>query len=84
MRNRKWADDFSPIDPDGSSFVDRTYSKAYLRHLFVSGEMFAAMIASEHNLSFYLDLVRVAREHIVAGDFLSWKNAVVPRLMQRL
>ena len=69
MRNRKWADDFSPIDPDGASFVDRMYSKAYLRHLFIAGEMFAAMIASEHNLAFYLDLVRQARAHIEAGDF---------------
>ncbi len=84
MRNRKWADDFSPIDPDGSSFVDRTYSKAYLRHLFVSGEMFAAMIASEHNLSFYLDLVREAGKHIEQGDFVSWKELMVKKLMTRL
>lgn len=67
MRNSKWSDDFSPIDPEGASFVDRTYSKAYLHHLFIAKEMFAAMIASEHNLAFYLDLVRAAREHIVAG-----------------
>lgn len=58
MRNKKWENDFSLIDPEGASFVDRTYTKAYLRHLFVAGEMFAAMIASEHNLAFYLDLVR--------------------------
>ena len=61
MRNRKWADDFSPLDPEGTSFVDRTYSKAYLRHLFIAGEIFAGQIASEHNLAFYLDLVREAR-----------------------
>ena len=84
MRNRKWADDFSPIDPEGASFVDRHYTKAYLRHLFIAGEMFAAMIATEHNLAFYLDLVRTAREHIIAGDFTAWKNAVLPRLTARL
>ncbi len=84
MRNKKWEDDFSPIDPDGTSFVDRQYSKAYLRHLFVAGEMFAAMIASEHNLAFYLDLVRKAGEHIRAGDFKPWKEAAVKKLMNRL
>ncbi|MBO6082231.1 MAG: tRNA guanosine(34) transglycosylase Tgt [Bacteroidales bacterium] len=84
MRNRKWADDFSPIDPEGTSFVDHQYSKAYLRHLFIAGEMFAAMIASEHNLAFYLDLVRTARQHILDGDFAAWKNATVPKLMTRL
>ena len=84
MKNRKWADDFSPLDPAGSSFVDRTYSKAYLRHLFVSGEIFAGQIASEHNLAFYLDLVREARKHIAAGDFKRWKDAVVQKLMTRL
>lgn len=84
MRNKKWENDFSLIDPDGASFVDRTYTKAYLRHLFVAGEMFAAMIASEHNLSFYLDLVRTARRHILAGDFKSWKDVTVKRIMTRL
>ena len=84
MRNAKWTDDFSPLDPLGASFVDSYYTRAYIHHLFIAKEMFAAMVATEHNLAFYLDLVRVAREHIVAGDFLSWKNAVVPRLMQRL
>ena len=84
MRNRKWADDFSPIDPEGTSFVDRTYSKAYLRHLFVAGEIFAGQIASEHNLAFYLELVRQAREHILAGDFRQWKDETVRRVMQRL
>ncbi|MGN0195418.1 MAG: tRNA guanosine(34) transglycosylase Tgt [Candidatus Cryptobacteroides sp.] len=84
MRNKKWESDFSPLDESGSSFVDRYYTKAYLRHLFVSGEMFAAMIASEHNLSFYLDLVRAAREHIMAGDFSSWKDVTVKRIMTRL
>ena len=84
MRNAKWADDFGPLDPCGRSFVDSYYSRAYLHHLFVAKEMFAAMVASEHNLAFYLDLVRTAREHIVAGDFLAWKNAVIPKLSQRL
>ena len=84
MRNKKWENDFALIDPDGASFVDRTYTKAYLRHLFVAGEMFAAMIASEHNLAFYLDLVRTARRHILAGDFKSWKDVTVKRIMTRL
>ena len=84
MRNEKWKDDFSPLDPAGTSFVDRTYSKAYLRHLLVSGEMFAGMIASEHNLAFYLDLVRQARFHIEAGDFASWKDAAIANITRRL
>ncbi len=84
MRNKKWENDFSPIDPAGTSFVDRTYSKAYLRHLFIAGEMFAAMIASEHNLAFYLDLVRQARAHIKVGDFKAWKDVTVKRIMTRL
>ena len=84
MRNKKWEDDFSPLDPSGASFVDHHYTKAYLRHLFIAGEMFAAMIASEHNLAFYLDLVRVARQHILAGDFAAWKDVTVKKLMTRL
>ena len=84
MRNAKWAQDFSPIDPRGTSFVDRTYTKAYLHHLFIAGEMFAAMLASEHNLAFYLELVRCAREHIEAGDFAAWKEQAVKRLVQRI
>ena len=84
MRNKKWEDDFSLLDPDGTSFVDRTYTKAYLRHLFIAGEMFAAMIASEHNLAFYIDLVRQARRHIFEGDFRQWKDVTVKRLMTRL
>ncbi|MBR6054045.1 MAG: tRNA guanosine(34) transglycosylase Tgt [Bacteroidales bacterium] len=84
MRNAKWADDFSEIDPQGTSFVDHAYSKAYLRHLFVAGEMFAAMVATEHNLAFYLDLVRTARRHIEEGDFASWKEAAVKKLSRRL
>ena len=84
MRNAKWAQDFSELDPSGASFVDHTYSRAYLHHLFIAGEMFAAMLASEHNLAFYLDLVRQAREHIVQGDFASWKDNAVKRITSRL
>ncbi len=84
MKNRKWADDFSPLDPKGTSFVDHTYTKAYLRHLFVAGEIFAGQIASEHNLAFYLDLVREARRHIKLGDFKAWKDETVKRITTRL
>ncbi|MBR7157130.1 MAG: queuine tRNA-ribosyltransferase family protein, partial [Bacteroidales bacterium] len=84
IKNKKWADDYSPIDPLGTSFVDHTYSKAYLRHQFVAGEMLAAQIASEHNLAFYLELVRVAREHIKAGDFKQWKDVTVKKLETKL
>ena len=84
MRNKKWEQDFSELDPAGTSFVDHAYSKAYLRHLFVAGEMFAAMIATEHNLAFYLDLVRQARAHIEAGDFTPWKDRVLPQITSRL
>lgn len=84
MRNAKWENDFSELDPSGSSFVDHAYSKAYLRHLFIAGEMFAAMIASEHNLAFYLDLVRESRRHIEEGDFSTWKEATVKRITTRL
>ena len=84
LRNAKWAEDFTEIDPRGTSFVDHAYTRAYLHHLFIAGEMFAAMLASEHNLAFYLDLVRQAREHIEAGDFAPWKEQAVKRLSQRL
>lgn len=84
LKNEKWKKDFSPLDEFGTSFVDKEYSKAYVRHLFVSKEYLAKQIASIHNLAFYLDLVKVAREHIVAGDFYEWKNSVVPVLRQRL
>ncbi len=84
MRNAKWAEDFSELDPNGTSFVDHTYTKAYLRHLFIAGEMFAAMIASEHNLAFYLDVVRQARKHIEEGDFASWKEEAVRKVTRRL
>jgi len=84
MRNEKWKNDFSPLDPSGTSFVDKTYSKAYLRHLFIAKEIFAGMIASEHNLAFYLDLVRQARIHIKAGDFSSWKSSVIGKISSRM
>ena len=84
MRNAKWASDFTPIDPLGTSFVDHEYTRAYLHHLFVAGEMFAAMLASEHNLAFYCSLVAEAREHIEAGDFASWKDRTVAALTRRI
>lgn len=84
MRNKKWADDFSPIEIDGASEVDRMYSRAYLRHLFVSQEILAMQIASIHNIAFYLWLVGEARSHILAGDFKAWKDETVVRVMQRL
>jgi queuine tRNA-ribosyltransferase len=84
MRNKKWADDFEPIEADGAAEVDRLYSRAYLRHLFVSQEILAMQIASIHNLAFYLWLVGEARRHIISGDFKRWKNEMVIRVMQRL
>ncbi len=84
MKNEKWKSDFSPLDEFGTSFVDQEYSKAYVRHLFVAKEYLAKQIASIHNLAFYLDLVKVAREHIMAGDFYQWKDQVVPQLKKRL
>jgi CMP-N-acetylneuraminic acid synthetase len=82
--NKKWEKDFSPLDEFGTSYVDRDYSKAYVRHLFVAKEYLAKQIASIHNLAFYLDLVKVAREHIIAGDFYEWKEQIIPQLKQRL
>lgn len=84
IRNLKWRNDFSPIDPNGVAFVDTTYSKAYLRHLFISDEMLGAQIASMHNLAFYLWLVKEARRHILEGTFAPWKDAMVPKLSRRL
>ncbi len=84
MRNKKWENDFSPIEEGGASFVDTMYSKAYLRHLFISQEMLAPMIASLHNLAFYLWLVKEARQHIMAGDFNNWKIMMCKKLSQRL
>jgi queuine tRNA-ribosyltransferase len=84
MRNKKWEDDFSVIDSEGTSFVDKLYTKAYLRHLFISKELLAMEIASIHNLCFYLNLVKQAREHIIEGDFLMWKNIMVKQLSIKL
>lgn len=84
MRNKKWENDFSPLDESGDSFVDSYYSKAYVRHLFVANELLAMEIASIHNLNFYLRLVREARKQILAGTFNTWKNAMVKQLSQRL
>lgn len=84
MRNLKWADDFSPIWPDSPCEVDRVYSRAYLRHLFVAQELLAMQIASIHNLAFYLWLVGEARRHIIAGDFAVWKRDMVEKLQRRL
>lgn len=84
MKNAKWKDDFTSLDEMGTSYVDSEYSKAYVRHLFISDEYLAKQIASVHNLAFYLDLVRTARKHILDGDFAQWKNQIVPKLRQRL
>ena len=84
MRNKKWADDFSPLQEDGPSYVDRFYTKAYVRHLFAAQEILGMQIASIHNLAFYLWLVGEARKHILAGDFKAWKDVMVERVTRRL
>lgn len=84
IKNKKWENDFSPIDPNGTSYVDQAYSKAYLRHLIHSKEILGAQIASLHNLTFYLWLVKEARKHIIEGDFVTWKNQMVKKLATRL
>ncbi len=84
MRNKKWEDDFSPIDPTGTTWADTFYSRAYLHHLFKAQELLALQIASIHNLAFYLWLVGEARKHIIAGDFTTWKAGMVKQVMQRL
>jgi queuine tRNA-ribosyltransferase len=84
IKNEKWKDDFSPLDPLGTAFVDSTYSKAYLRHLIASKEILGAQIATIHNLSFYLWLVNTARENIINGTFTPWKNKMVQQLAVRL
>ncbi len=84
IKNEKWKNDFSPVDEKGVSFVDHQYSKAYLRHLFISKEILGPMIASNHNLAFYLWLVGEARNHIMQGDFTEWKNKMVKQLQVRL
>ena len=84
MRNRKWADDFSPVDPDGTSYVDTAYSKAYLHHLFKAQELLALQIASIHNLAFYIWLVQEARKQILADNFSTWKAEMVRKVSVRL
>ncbi|OQA50386.1 MAG: Queuine tRNA-ribosyltransferase [Bacteroidetes bacterium ADurb.Bin302] len=84
MRNLKWADDFSPIEEDGASYVDTAYSKAYLRHLTMTGELLGLQIASIHNLAFYLWLTKEARKHIIEGNFSSWKINMLKQISNRL
>ncbi|MBO4333917.1 MAG: tRNA guanosine(34) transglycosylase Tgt [Paludibacteraceae bacterium] len=84
MKNAKWKDDFSPLDENGTAWADHFYTKAYLRHLFIANELLAMQIASIHNLSFYLWLVKEARKHIIEGDFSTWKPRMVEQISQRL
>jgi queuine tRNA-ribosyltransferase len=84
IKNEKWKADFSPIEADGDVFADIEYSKAYLRHLYVSKEILASMIATVHNLGFYMWLVKEARKKIEEGTFAGWKNVMVKKLIQRL
>jgi queuine tRNA-ribosyltransferase len=84
LRNKKWENVHEPLDPNGTSFVDSQYTKAYVRHLIHSKESLGAQIASLHNIRFYLWLVEQARAHIIAGDFASWKTQMLPKLEQRL
>jgi len=84
IKNKKWENDFSPVEEGGASYVDQLYSRAYLRHLFAAREFLGGMIASQHNLAFYLWLVREARKHILEGDFAKWKPMMVARVKQRL
>jgi len=84
IKNLQWADDHSLLDPNAHSWVDTTYSRAFVRHLFQSGEMLGQQIASLHNLGFYLALMKDARERIMDGTFTSWKNALLPKLRTRL
>ena len=84
IKNKKWEDDFSPIDELGTTFVDREYSKAYLRHLFAAKEYLGKQIATIHNLGFYIWLVREARKRIIGGDFAQWKNSMVKQMDKRL
>ena len=84
IKNKKWENDFSPIDENGYTFVDTYYTKAYLRHLFAAEEFLGKQIATIHNLGFYLWLVREARKHILQGDFSQWKNQMVSQMNNRL
>jgi queuine tRNA-ribosyltransferase len=84
IKNEKWDKDFSPVDPNGTAYVDQVYTKAYLRHLVKAKENLAIQIATIHNLAFYLELMRQAREQILAGTFTQWKDKMVPKLKNRL
>jgi queuine tRNA-ribosyltransferase len=84
IKNKKWEADFSAIDPNGHTYVDTEYSKAYLRHLFAANEYLGKQIATIHNLGFYMWLVREARKHILAGDFTGWKKGMVQKMDKRL
>lgn len=84
LRNKKWENDFTELDPHGTSFVDHQYTRAYVRHLIHAQEMLGLEILSIHNLAFYLWLVGQARQHIIEGDYKNWKNSIMPQLMQRM
>ncbi len=84
MRNKKWADDYTPLDEEGTSYVDMAYTKAYVRHLFIADEILAMQIASIHNLAFYVWLSQEARKHIVDGTFATWKREMLERVTTRL
>lgn len=84
IKNKKWEDDYAPLDPMGTTFVDREYSKAYLRHLFAANEYLGKQIATIHNLGFYLWLVREARRRILDGTFSAWKTKMVRQMDKRL
>jgi len=84
IKNKKWENDFSILDENGTSYVDKTYTKAYLRHLFASGELLGKQIATLHNIRFYLWLMQKAREEIKNGTFAPWKNKMVKKLDIRL
>jgi queuine tRNA-ribosyltransferase len=84
IRNKKWQEDFSPIDPELDCATSQRYSKAYLRHLIISGEILGSQIATMQNLRLYLWLTEQARAHVLAGDFTAWKNIMVQKLMQKV
>ncbi len=84
IKNQKWEKDYSVLDEKGTSYVDKTYTKAYVRHLVKSNELLGAQITSIHNLAFYLDVVKTARKHILAGTFSTWKDEVLPKLKERI
>ena len=84
IKNQKWKNDFSPIDENGTSYVDKTYSKAYLRHLFSNNELLAKQIATLHNIRFYIWLLEESKKYIALGKFSEWKDKMVKKLDRRL